>query len=174
MPNARRPGIGTWLPWGLLAMAVAIGLFLLDRGKARPEPPSISPVTATAVAVTGKPREAVNRQPRLQIDSRAGMVDVNGQLADADRARLSIALARTFKPVPVKGDIGIDASLPPAPWLDTVIALLPDFKARGIKFAIEDSRARVDMSHVPERERALLAGKIRGAFSGTEVVDLDD
>lgn len=173
MANARTAGIGIWLPWVLLAVAVAGGLALLDRDVAQLAAPISRPV-ATPAATVRSPAQVALLRPRLHIDSRAGTVNVGGQLGDADRARLDTALARTFKAEAVEGDIGSDPGIEPAAWLDEVILLLPDFKARTIRFAIDGDAARVDLSRVPERDRAAVSKKIRGLFTGIEVRGLVD
>ncbi|MBS0218453.1 MAG: hypothetical protein JSR63_09765 [Proteobacteria bacterium] len=173
MAHARTPGIGIWLPWVLLAVAVAAGLALLDRDGSQLAAPISKPV-ATPVAAVRSPAQAALLQPRLHFDSRVGTMNVAGQLGDTDRARLDMALARTFKAEAVEGDIGSDPGIEPAAWLDEVILLLPDFKATSIKFAIDGDAARVDLSRVPERDRAAISKKIRGLFTGIEVRGLVD
>ncbi|MBS0226422.1 MAG: hypothetical protein JSS25_08810 [Proteobacteria bacterium] len=173
MAHARAPGISIWLPWMLLAAAVAVGLALLDRDGTQPAAP-ISQPAATPTPTLRTPTNAAHLQPRLQIDSRAGVVNVNGQLGDPDRARLATALARTFKTNGVEGDIAADPGIEPAAWLDEVILLLPDFKAKAIKLAIDGNAARVDLARVPERDRAVLSKKIHGLFTDIEIRGLDD
>ncbi|MBW8823599.1 MAG: OmpA family protein [Xanthomonadales bacterium] len=166
-------GGNKWLPWVLLAALVAIGLFLLSRCHRNPEP-----ATATAPAATtseaAKPAETTSAQPRLQIDNQDGAMNVGGQLADADKARLADSLKATFGADAVKGDIAADAATAPAAWLDKVIAVLPDLKAKGVKFAIDGDKVKVDLSGVPEGDRAALSDKIRDAFAGFEISGLYD
>ncbi len=162
-------GSGKWLPWVLLAALVALGLFLLSRCNKNPEPTAATTPAATT-AEPAKPTEAASTQPRLQIDNQGGAVSVNGQLADADKTRLAAALAQTFGADAAKGDIAVDATTAPAGWLDKVIALLPEFKGKGVKFAIEGDKVKVDLSSLPEGDRAALADKVRGAFADAEIV----
>lgn len=165
-------GGSKWLPWVLLAALVAIGLFMLSRCHKTPEPTPTPPAATTSEAA--KPAEATSTQPRLQIDNQGGSVAVSGQLVDADKAKLATALAAAFGADAVKGDISADAATAPAGWLDKVIALLPDLKAKGVKFAIDGDKVKIDLSGVPEGDRAALSDKIRDAFAGFEISGLYD
>lgn len=159
-----------WLPWVLLAAAVAIGLFLLSRCHKNPEPEAATATPAATTTEPAKPAETANAPARLQIDNQSGTVNVNGQLADADKARLADSLKATFGADAVKGDIAADATTAPAGWLDKVIALLPDLNAKGVKFAIDGDKVKVDLSGIPEGDRAALADKVRGAFADAEII----
>ncbi len=166
-------GGSKWWPWLLLAALVALGLFLLSRCNKNPEPAATTTPAATT-AEPAKPAEAASTLPRLQIDNQGGTVNVNGQLADADKTRLTTALTQTFGADAVKGDINVDASTAPAGWLDKLIALLPDLKAKGVKFAIDGDKVKIDLSGVPEGDRAALSDKIRDAFGAFEISGLYD
>ena len=166
-------GSGKWLPWVLIAALVAIGLFLLNRCNKAPEPAATTAPAATTTE-SAKPAEAASVQPRLQIDNQGGTVNVNGQLADADKTRLAAALTQTFGADAVKGDIAADAATASAGWLDKVIAVLPELKAKGVKFAIDGDKVKIDLSGVPEGDRAALSDKIRDAFAGFEISGLYD
>lgn len=168
-----RRGLAVWAPWALLAAVVAAGLFLLDRHARTPETATVAPASTPAAAIAA-PVEAAAPHPRLRIDSRGGLANVNGQLAEADKARLDAALARVFGADSVRGDIGGDAATADADWLDGLIALLPDLKARGFRIAIEGERAKVDLSALPAGTRATLSGRIRAAFAGRAIDGLED
>lgn len=161
-------GGSKWLPWVLLAAAVAIGLFLLSRCHKNPEPAETTAPAATTTEAA-KPAEAAI-PARLQIDNANGAVNTNGQLSsDAEKTRLTDALKQNFGADAVKGDITVDAKTAPAGWMDKLVALLPDIKAKGVKFAIENDKVKVDLSGVPEADRAALADKIRAAFADAEI-----
>ncbi|PNS07699.1 OmpA family protein [Solilutibacter silvestris] len=166
-------GSSKWLPWVLLAALVAIGLFLLSRCNKAPEPATSAPAVTTP-SDTAKPATAASAQPSLKIDNQDGSVNVGGQLVDADKTRLADALKQTFGADAVKGDISADATTAPAGWLDKVIAVLPDLKAKGVKFAIDGDKVKIDLSGVPEGDRAALSDKIRDAFAGFEISGLYD
>lgn len=172
-PRHPLSGAAAWLPWMLLAAAVALGLSLLDRrqpGPAAAQVPARSVVTPRRVPL---PAEAAGIQPRLQVDVRHGLANVNGQLAEADRTRLDAALAKTFGSESVHGDIVGDAMTPAADWLDGLVALLPELKARDARIAVDGGRARADLSAVPAGARAALSDRIRVAFGALGIDGLE-
>ncbi len=165
---ARSGGIGKWLPWLLLAGLLIAALFWFkgcSKNEATPAPSTAE--TPTEVAAT-----SVN--PRFGFANADGKVTVNGQVAsDADKTKLWDALVANFGDGNVMGDITVDPATGAAGWLDKLVALLPDFKAKGLKFDFDGSKLQFDTSAMSDVDRNALMEKLNGAFDGVQILGLD-
>ena len=162
--DGRRDGKMGILPWLLLAAALVAAFFLL-RGCKKPEPAAVVPPAATAPA---EPAAAAvpSAAPTFAFENVDGSkVTVHGALAsEAEKTRLWNALKAAFGDGNVNGDIVINPNTAPAGWLDRLIALLPDLKAKGVKFNFDGDRLKLDTSGMSEADRFALTDKFRTAF----------
>lgn len=168
---ARSSGVGKWLPWLLLAALLIAALFWFKGCSKQEAAPAPTPApTGTEAATT----PAASAAPRFGLANADGKATVSGQVAsDADKTRLWDALLANFGDGNVIGDISVDPATAPAGWLDKLIALLPDFKANGLKFDFDGNKLQFDTSAMSEADRNALMEKLNGAFDGVQILGLD-
>lgn len=171
--GARKAGSGlAGLLRGLLIVAaLAIAVVLLLRAcKAERLVPAAVPAAASADA--GVPAGA---EPSFSLETAAGQARVSGRLASSEeKQRLVQALEATYGAGNVQGDLGVDAGIAPAGWIDRLVALLPQLKADGLKLSLSGDQLRIDTSALPEQARFDLSGKLRDAFAGLKIDGLWD
>ena len=164
-------GIGKLLPWILLAGIVLLGLFALNQCKKAPAP--TVPTEAAPVAEAPAPA-AATANPTFGFNNADGVVNINGTLAsDAEKTSLLDKLKAVFGADNVKGDITVDAATAPAGWLDKLVAILPDFNAKGLKFDFDGNMLKFDTSAMSDADRNALMEKLNGAFDGVTITGLD-
>lgn len=173
-PAAAEGGGLGFLKW-LIPLLLLVGAFLLFRSCQQNEPVAPATPAVPPPAVVESPPPAVLTQPRFGFANTDGKVVVNGQLAtQAEKTRLWDALLAAFGADNVSGDIVVDANTAPAGWMDRLIALLPDLKARGLKFDFDGERLTMDTSGLSEADRFALSEKFRTAFSGFDISGMWD
>ena len=169
---ARSDGIGKWLPWLLLAGLLIAALFWFKGCSKNEMTPAPTPTPAATETTTDTAATSANQQ--FGFANAGGKVTVNGQVAsDANKTRLWDALLANFGDGNVNGDIVVDANTAPAGWLDKLVALLPDFKANGLKFNFDGSKLQFDTSAMSDADRNALMEKLNGAFDGVQILGLD-
>lgn len=159
------PGLG-WVKWVLLlAVLLALGHCVLYRAPEALAPP----MPGRLPSVPGVPAPAA--EPGLSLSSENGAIRYSGRLGSAeDRNRLAEALGGVAGAGRVSGSVTIDANTKSAPWLDSLIALLPEFlKASGAKLDIEGNVITLDGSLAKE-QRHVLDGLLRNLFDSQFVV----
>ncbi len=164
-------GIGKWLPW-LLLIGLGIAALFWFKGCSKHEAtPAPAPVTTEATTPA-----ATSANSTFHFENVDGTkVNVSGSVpSDAEKTRLWDALKATFGDGNVNGDITVDAKAAPAGWLDKLVALLPDLKAKGLKFGLDGDKLNIDTSGMSDEERFALSDKLRRAFSGYEITGLWD
>lgn len=164
-------GIGKWLPW-LLLIGLGIAALFWFKGCSKHEAtPAPAPVTTEAAAPA-----AASANSTFNFENVDGTkVNVSGSVpSDAEKTRLWDALKATFGDGNVNGDITVDAKAAPAGWLDKLVGLLPDLKAKGVKFGLDGDKLNIDTSGMSDEERFALSDKLRRAFSGYEITGLWD
>ena len=162
-------GIGKILPWLLLGALVLIGLFALNRCKKAPEP-----APAPTATETPAPAPATAGNPKFAFDTDGAKANISGMLSsDAEKSKLLAGLKAAFGDGNVVGDVTVDAKTAPAGWLDTLVALLPQFKAKGLKFDFDGNKLHFDTSAMSDADRVALMTALNGAFDGVEVSGLD-
>ncbi|MGJ7901342.1 OmpA family protein [Lysobacter sp. 1R34A] len=168
-------GLGKILPWLLLG-ALLIAAFLLFKGCGKDEAVVATPSTARPASSTAPlAAPAARTEPRFHFENLDGKASVSGQFAsDAEKSKLLDALRATFGADNVSGDIRVDAATAPAGWIDRLIALLPDLRARGVELDFDGDKIAIDTSALPEAERFALSQKLRSGFGGFEISGLWD
>ncbi|WP_408953279.1 OmpA family protein [Lysobacter sp. Hz 25] len=168
-------GLGKILPWLLLG-ALLIAAFLLFKGCKKDEAVVAGSSTDSSVSSTAPiAAPAAQANPRFSFENVDGKASVSGQVAsDAEKTKLLDAIKATFGADNVNGDISVDAATAPAGWMDKLIALLPDLKARGVKLGFDGDKIAIDTSALPEAERFALSQKLRSGFGGFEISGLWD
>lgn len=159
------PGLG-WVKWALLlAVLLALGHCVLYRAPDALAPP----VPGRVASVQGVP--APTAEPMLSLSSDGGRIRYSGRLGSAgDRNRLADALGDAAGAGRVSGSVTIDANTKPAPWLDSLIALLPELlKASGAKLEIEGNVITLD-GPLAQEQRRVLDGLLRNLFDSHFVV----
>ena len=165
-------GIGKWLPWLLLAGLLIAALFWFKGCSKHESAPAPAPVTEPA-ATTPATTSANSTFNFENVDGTK--VNVSGSVpSDAEKTRLWDALKATFGDGNVNGDITVNASAAPAGWLDKLVGLLPDLKAKGLKFGLDGDKLNIDTSGMSDEERFALSDKLRRAFAGYEISGLWD
>lgn len=164
-------GVGKLLPWILLAGIVLLGLFALNQCKKAPA----AAVPTEAAPVAEAPAAAAATAPaKFGFQNADGVVNVNGTLAsEAEKTTLLDKLKAVFGADNVKGDITVDTTTAPAGWLNSLVALLPDFKAKGLKFDFDGNTLKFDTSAMTDADRNALMEKLNGAFDGITLTGLD-
>lgn len=165
------PGLG-WVKWLLLlAVVLSLGYCLMHRA---PEggAPATSGQGATTTPAATAPSPTAN--PKISLSNDAGKLSYSGQLGSAaDRGRLVDAFNKTFGAANVSGDVMIDANTKPAGWLDSLIALLPDFlKMPGAKLDLDGNSVTLGGT-VSAVDRQTLAGLLKNLFAGFTLNGLD-
>jgi uncharacterized protein YidB (DUF937 family) len=158
-------GLG-WVKWVLLlALLLALGHCVLNRAPDAMLPPLPSRLSDAQAAAT-PPTE-----PKLSLWSENGRIRYDGRLGSAeDRRRLADALVAVAGVGGVDGSVTVDASAQSAAWLDSLIALLPEFLASpGASLEIEGSVVTLDGPIAQERRR-VLGGLLRNLFDSRFVV----
>lgn len=168
-------GLGKVLPWLLLG-ALLVAAFLLFKGCGKDEAVVAAPGTDRSVSSTAPlTAPAAQARPRFHFENLDGKASVSGQLAsEAEKSKLLDAIKASFGADNVSGDIRVDAATAPAGWIDRLIALLPDLKARGVKLGFDGDKIAIDTSALPEAERFALSHKLRNGFGGFEISGLWD
>lgn len=158
-------GLG-WIKWVLLAaLLLALGHCVLNRAPDAMLPPLPAQLSDAQAAATPA------AEPKLSLWSEGGRVRYDGRLGSAgDRRRLAEALAAAAGAGRVEGDVTIDASTRQAAWLDSLIALLPEFLASPeASLDIEGSVVTLDGPIAQERRR-VLDGLLRNLFDSRIVI----
>lgn len=170
--RASSGGIGKYLPWILLAGIVLLGLFALNQCKKAPD--SAMPVATETAPVAETAMPAATQNAEFGFSNADGVANVNGTLtSEAEKTTLMDALKAAFGAENVKGDITVDTATAPAAWLEKLTAILPDFKARGLKFDFDGNTLKFDTSAMSDADRAALMEKLNGAFDGVTITGLD-
>lgn len=169
----RKSSLG-WLVW-LVPLLLLLALFVLMRSCKKDEA-VVAPTPAPAVAAPSAPVAPVAQSnARLDLSNVDGKVTVNGQVAsDADKLKLWDALKATFGEANLGGDIRVDPATLPAGWMDTLIGLLPQLKAQGLKFGFDGDALSIDTSALPEDQRIAVSEQLRAAFGGFQISGLWD
>jgi OOP family OmpA-OmpF porin len=138
MPDA--PHLGRWLI-PLLAGLGTFGLFWYMLSGSRPEPP----VAATAPAPAVLPPAPTPSMPaHLALTNDDGIITYSGVVHDeSTRTSIMDALKRVFGADKVKGDITINASVGPAPWLVDLRTALENLKTSGVQAVFDGNSLKV-------------------------------
>lgn len=177
-----RSGFGRLLPWLLLAALVIVALLLLrschhtpapvdsasssaDTSAAAPAPATPAPAASAATA-TPTPASAAHALLAYGKDK----VTVSGEVgSDAERTRLLDALRSAYGASGVNGDITVNSALPPAPWLDKLIAALPALKIAGLSLGLDGNKVDIKSDGLPEADRFSASKAVRDAFGGFDI-----
>lgn len=168
-----RPG---WLLW-LVPLLLLLGGFLLMRSCGKDQ--AAAPAPTPAVTAPSEPAAPVapvaQANARFDLSNVDGKVTVNGQVAsDADKLKLWDALKAAFGETNLSGDIRVDPATLPAGWMDKLIGLLPQLKAKGLKFGFDGDTLSIDTSALPEDQRIAVSEQLRKAFGGFQISGLWD
>jgi outer membrane protein OmpA-like peptidoglycan-associated protein len=118
---------------------------------------------------------AAQANARFGLENTDGNVTITGQVAnDADKLKLWDALKAAFGDANLSGDITVDPNTLPAGWMDKLIAILPELKAKGLKFGFDGDKLQIDTSSLPEDQRFALSESLRRSFGGFEMSGLWD
>jgi OmpA-OmpF porin, OOP family len=173
-------GLG-FLKWllPLLLIGAAIWWFM-GRNKEAPAPaePVAPAVVEPAAPVEPAPAPepaVVSTNSQFSFESLGDKVNVSGQVASEEaKTKLWGALTTAFGDGNVNGDIKVDAALGPANWMDKLLPLIPELKAKGVKFGFDGDKLNLDTSALAEADRFAISDKIRAAFAGFEISGLWD
>lgn len=170
----RKSGL-SWLLWllGLIPLLLLLGAFLLLGHCKKDEFVSASAPTVAAPNEVSAPAAQVNA--RFGLENTDGKVTITGQVAnDADKLKLWDALKAAFGDANLSGDITVDPNTLPAGWMDKLIAMLPELKAKGLKFGFDGDKLQIDTSSLPEDQRFALSESLRKSFGGFKMSGLWD
>jgi uncharacterized protein YidB (DUF937 family) len=160
----RKSGLG-WRLW-LIPLLLLLGAFLLLRNCKKDEFASASAPTAAAPNEVSAPAAQANA--RFGLENTDGNVTITGQVAnDADKLKLWDALKAAFGDANLSGDITVDPNTLPAGWMDKLIAILPELKAKGLKFGFDGDKLQIDTSSCPRISASRLANRCAGASAAS-------
>lgn len=176
-PARSRRGLG-WLPWVIALLLLLGGLLLLrnctNHRAAAPAASAGAPAT-TAPDASAAAAASARSEARFGLDNADGKVAITGQVAtQADKLKLWDALKATFGEANLSGDISVVPTTLPAGWLDKLIALLPELKAKGLKFGFDGDQLHIDTTGLPEDQRFAVSEQLRKAFGGFRISGLWD
>lgn len=174
-------GLAALLPWLILLLALLAALAWFkgcqrqrepaDAAVSTPAPLGTEPAATAPAAI----EPAAQANARFSFENAEGKARIAGHVAsEAEKTKLLDAIKAVFGAGNVEGDLVVDASTAPAGWLERLIALLPELKARGIKLGFDGDKIDIDTSALPEAERFALSQKLRQGFGGFEISGLWD
>ncbi|MEI2455865.1 OmpA family protein [Lysobacter firmicutimachus] len=170
-------GLAAFLPWLILLLALLAALAWF-KGCQRQREAAADASVSTSAPLGAEPAATApvaQSNARFSFENAEGKARIGGQVAsEAEKTKLLDAIKATFGAGNVEGDLVVDAGTAPAGWLDRLIALLPDLKARGVKLGFDGDKIDIDTSALPEAERFALSQKLRSGFGGFEISGLWD